>query len=188
MVSPLFCCIFSSSSFRICGCNCCGVVSIVVKYVLIAWLTWRLDGQVFCHCLKCRKFSSSTHTTFLFLPRSDFQLDVGSSASNGATTNGHSTKQDARLSNFTALHESGMNLTFHFCARCGTYIYKETDAEEQNDMVLVAAGTLDGAATGGGKGKGMGLEDVRIDKEFYVKDRLDWMKPLDGALQCERFV
>lgn len=75
-----------------------------------------------------------------------------------------------------------MTLTFHFCARCGTYIYKETDAEEQKDIVIVTAGTLDEDGTK------FTLENMKIQKEFYIKDRVSWMKPIEGAEQCQVFV
>jgi hypothetical protein len=43
----------------------------------------------------------------------------------------------------------------------------------------VQAGTLDGAIRE--KIEGMGIEDVKIQGELYVKDRIGWLQGRDGT-------
>ena len=73
-----------------------------------------------------------------------------------------------------------MTLTIHFCTTCGTKIYKEGNAGAFIGMAIVQAGTLDA-------GKGMGIEDVNVQVELYVKDRVKWMSAREGAGQCVEF-
>jgi hypothetical protein len=86
-----------------------------------------------------------------------------------------------------------MNLTFHFCSRCGTYLYKETDNEMHKDLWLVAAGTLEGGeVTADGIAQGtekvLNLEDLSIDEEFWVKYRPARVNAVEGAEQLQEFV
>lgn len=62
------------------------------------------------------------------------------------------------------------------------------------DLWLVAAGTLDtgeevkGDGTAQGNEKVLKLEDLSIDKEFWVKYRPEWVQAVKGAEQLEEFV
>jgi hypothetical protein len=73
-----------------------------------------------------------------------------------------------------------MVLTLHFCRECGTRIYKEGDAKDFVGTVIVQAGTLDG-------GEGMGIGDVKVGAELWVKDRVGWLGEVGGAGQCQEF-
>jgi hypothetical protein len=88
----------------------------------------------------------------------------------------------SHLKTYSMTHPSGMTLTFHFCDNCGTRLYKEGDAEAFKGIAIVQAGTLDG-----GDG-GMGLEDVKLGAELYVKDRVGWLGEVKGTGQCQEFV
>lgn len=73
-----------------------------------------------------------------------------------------------------------MMLTLHWCSKCGTNIYKESDAEGQKGVVVfLFAGTIDGEG---------GVESVIVEKEFYIKDRVGWLGALEGVEQCQKFV
>ena len=72
-----------------------------------------------------------------------------------------------------------MTLTIYFCENCGTKIYKEGSADAFKGIAIVQADTLDGAIRE--KIEGMGIEDVKIQGELYVKDRIGWSQGRDGT-------
>lgn len=78
-----------------------------------------------------------------------------------------------------------MTLTIHFCETCGTKIYKEGTADAFKGLVIVQAGTLDEVE--GEEGKGMGLGDVQVGAELYVKDRVKWVPARSETVQCQEF-
>ncbi|KAH9220788.1 Mss4-like protein [Leptodontidium sp. 2 PMI_412] len=121
--------------------------------------------QALCHCLPCRKVSGSAYTTNLLVPSTLFTFLSGSS----------------KLKSFSTLHPSGMTLTIHFCEKCGTKIYKEGSADDFKGLFIVQAGTLDG-----GEG-GMGLGDVEVGAELWVKDRVAWVPARGGPAQMQEF-
>ena len=57
----------------------------------------------------------------------------------------------------------------------------QTNHEAHEDVVLVAAGTLDEEK------EGIGLNGVKIDKEFWIKYRAAWVDAVDGAEQLQAF-
>jgi hypothetical protein len=118
--------------------------------------------QAICHCHTCRKVSGTTFTTNLAVPAAAFNV----------TGKEH-------LKDYAATHETGMILTLNFCTNCGTMVYKEADSEMFKGVMLVQAGTLDGAE--------MGLGDVKLGAELYVKQRVGWLKGLDGVAQLQEF-
>lgn len=75
-----------------------------------------------------------------------------------------------------------MILTLHFCVKCGTKIYKEITGDAFKGLLIVQAGTLDG----GGEGE-MGLEDVKVQAELWVKERVGWVKERADAKQMSEF-
>jgi hypothetical protein len=79
-----------------------------------------------------------------------------------------------------------MTLTIYFCENCGTKIYKEGSADAFKGIAIVQASTLDGRI--GEKVEGMGIEDVKIGGELYVKDRVGWLQGRDGTGQMREFV
>jgi hypothetical protein len=79
------------------------------------------------------------------------------------------------LKSHDKVHESGINLTRHFCPDCSAAIYKESDVEWLSGKVIVFAGTLDE------------LELPKPDTEFWVKYRLPWVEAVGGAAQMQEF-
>ena len=79
-----------------------------------------------------------------------------------------------------------MTLTIYFCENCGTKIYKDRSADAFQGIAIVQAGTLDGEIRE--KIEGMGIEDVKIQGELYVKDRVGWLQGRDGTGQMREFV
>ncbi|KAK7726305.1 hypothetical protein SLS57_003391 [Botryosphaeria dothidea] len=61
-----------------------------------------------------------------------------------------------------------------FCGNCGSGLYAEL--EIMPDVTLIKSGGLDG-----------GAKDHEIGVEFYTKDRLHYVKPVDGAKQERAF-
>ena len=107
--------------------------------------------------------SGSTYTTNLLVPNTAFEIVSGAN----------------HIKSFEKKHESGMNLSVHFCGNCGTALYKEADADTFKGMKIVQAGTLDGHQ--------MKLDDVRLGAELYVKYRAGWLGETEGVAQCQEF-
>lgn len=75
--------------------------------------------------------------------------------------------------------DSGFTYRAYFCGDCGSSLYGEPDS--LSEMMSIKAGTLDdGAAqlTDGGE----------IDAEAFVKRRVAYLKPIDGAAQVEGMI
>ncbi|KAE8358396.1 Mss4-like protein, partial [Aspergillus caelatus] len=112
-----------------------------------------------CHCLTCRKLSSGSSTNIL-IPGSHFRLTSGSPQT------------------YSMTHESGMNLTTHFCENCGVFLYKTADSEEFKGGIIVLAGTLDDAEE---------FEKAKPEAEFFIKHRAGWWPGLGFATQLQEF-
>jgi hypothetical protein len=72
--------------------------------------------------------------------------------------------------------ESGKINKHFFCGTCGSSLY--TELEVMPDVTCVKAGGLDGGAASLGN---------KIGIEFYVKDRVSYLKDCEGAKQESRF-
>jgi hypothetical protein len=55
---------------------------------------------------------------------------------------------------------------------CGSSVYGQT--ELMPDVTLIRAGTLDN-----------GGSDIEVKVEFFTKDRKSFVKPVEGAAQCQ---
>ncbi|KUJ13280.1 uncharacterized protein LY89DRAFT_651401 [Mollisia scopiformis] len=124
-------------------------------------------SQAICHCIPCRKVSGGAFTTNILVQSTSFTLLSGAE----------------KLKTYALKHPAGMTLTYHFCETCGTKIYKEGDADAFKGVFIVQAGTLDSAE---GE-KEMGLKDVKIGAELWVKERVGWLGEQPGAVQCQEF-
>jgi hypothetical protein len=122
--------------------------------------------QVLCHCIPCRKISGGPYTTNLIMPLTSLTITSGSSL----------------LKTFSLAHPTGMTLKYHFCETCGTKMYKEGDQGAFVGMAIVQAGTLDG-----GEGNEMGVGDVKLGAELWVKERVKWLGAMEGIAQCAGF-
>lgn len=78
---------------------------------------------------------------------------------------------------YTSKHESGINITVHFCGDCGSPIYKTGDQNFEG-TAIVQVGTLDDPES---------LKQVRPQEELYSKYRALWLPSLEGAVQKEGF-
>jgi hypothetical protein len=125
------------------------------------------NAKPLCHCLPCRKISGSAFTTNLSVPGTNFTFLVGTE----------------KLKSFAVKHPSGITFTIHFCETCATKIYKEGDSDGLKGVFIVQAGTLD-LADGE---KGMGIKDVKVGAELWIKNRVGWLEERKGAMQCQEF-
>ncbi|KIW30702.1 uncharacterized protein PV07_02410 [Cladophialophora immunda] len=116
--------------------------------------------KAICHCITCRHVSGSVFTTNIVVPEGNFKITTG-------TPKTYATTQD-----------SGMTLTYSFCANCGCVINKVGDAEGFRGVVLIVAGSLDDAS---------GVETAEPGVEFYVSRRASWLPALDGKGQLQEF-
>ncbi|KAK0100863.1 hypothetical protein ONS95_007310 [Cadophora gregata] len=121
--------------------------------------------QAICHCVTCHKLSGSAFTTNVLVPNTSLKIVSGSS----------------NMRSCSLRHKSGMTITTHFCEKCGTTIYKEGTADEFKGLCIVQAGTLDG-----GEGD-MGLDDVEVKAELWVKERAKWLNAQEGLGQMQEF-
>jgi hypothetical protein len=120
--------------------------------------------QVLCHCIPCRKISGGPYTTNLIILLTSLTITSGS----------------LLLKTFSLTHPSGMALKYHFCETCGTKIYKEGNQGAFVGIAIVQAGTLDGR-------DGMGVGDVKLGAELWVKERVKWLGAVEGIAQCAKF-
>ncbi|OAL17444.1 hypothetical protein AYO22_11667 [Fonsecaea multimorphosa] len=96
--------------------------------------------KAICHCITCRHVSGSVFTTNIVVPEGNFKITAGAPKT-------YATTQD-----------SGMILTYSFCANCGCVINKVGDAEGFRGVVLIVAGSLDDTS---------GVETAEPGVEFY---------------------
>lgn len=122
--------------------------------------TPKADVQAICHCLTCRHITGSTYSTNIVIPEGNFRYTAGDPQE-------YTTKQD-----------SGMLLSYRFCARCGCLLTKTADAEAFKGVVLVVAGSLDDEN---------GIASAEPGAEFYVSRRAPWLPALDGKMQAAEF-
>ena len=116
--------------------------------------------KALCHCLTCRRLSGSTYTTNILVPEKAYKVTVGSPKT-------YSTKQD-----------SGMMLTYSFCATCGCTISKIGDAEDFKGIVIVQAGSLDDDAV---------FKATDPQAELWVSRRVPWLSAMEGRAQMAEF-
>ncbi len=117
--------------------------------------------------MPCRKISGGPFTTNILVPSTSFTILTGAE----------------KLKTFSLKHPSGMTLSYRFCENCGTKIYKEGDDAAFKGVIIVLAGNLDKVD---GE-NAMGIKDVKIGAELWVKDRVEWLGEYTGATQCQEF-
>lgn len=71
-----------------------------------------------------------------------------------------------------------MTLTLYFCGNCGRTLYKVGDAEEFKGVIIVQAGSVD---------EGRAIESVKPGAELWVKQRVPFLSPVEGAGQLQEF-
>ncbi|OQE26265.1 hypothetical protein PENSTE_c005G05056 [Penicillium steckii] len=120
------------------------------------------QGLALCYCLSCRKISGGTHTVNVMVPLDS--LKVISPPGSEKTC--------------TQRHETGMNLTVHFCGTCGGTIYKTADNKEFSGMAVVQVGTIDDSNF---------MEDSKPGIELFTKYRAPWVPAVEGTAQKAEF-
>jgi hypothetical protein len=118
-------------------------------------------SKALCHCLTCRKLTSSTSAMTILLPTPQFSVPESTTSSEHYRT-------------YTAVHETGVELTAHFCANCSSVCWK-TSEQGWPGFVVVFAGTLHEADHGKG-----GVAEVSPDAELWIKHRVPWLRSLGG--------
>lgn len=78
----------------------------------------------------------------------------------------------------TQRHETGMNLTVHFCGNCGGTVYKTADNKEFSGMAVVQVGTIDDSNF---------MEDSKPGIELFTKYRAPWVPAVEGTAQKAEF-
>ncbi|KAK5196137.1 hypothetical protein LTR47_010408 [Exophiala xenobiotica] len=159
-------------------------------------ITYTFSGEpiakALCHCLTCRKFTSSAYATCFLVPDPDAQ---NSPAETSARKTGFTlqSKTNTPLRQTSTVHETGMGITFFGCAKCPSTLYKKAP-DGFPGVLVVFAGCLDGSGEGEGEGEGElssakgGAEELGDpEAELWVKYRLPWVKELKGAKQCQEF-
>ncbi|OQV07814.1 hypothetical protein CLAIMM_12187 [Cladophialophora immunda] len=93
----------------------------------------------------------------------------------GGSGNAHVSYSDHRTPKaFDIVGDSGKVNRHYFCGNCGSSLYCELEAMPDN--TVIKAGSLD-------------QPDVKeMQAELYVKDRVSYMKPIEGAKQVPAFL
>ncbi|KAI8717491.1 CENP-V/GFA domain-containing protein [Fusarium sp. LHS14.1] len=111
-----------------------------------------------CHCLDCQKWTGGPYTSNAVVPEDSFSVTKG--------TPKHCDVTGA----------SGKNNRHFFCSDCGSSLYTRLDVMPGN--IIIKAGGLDEGKTN---------LNNKIDVEFYCRDRVDFVKPIEGAKQEHLF-
>ncbi|RMJ11997.1 hypothetical protein CDV36_008371 [Fusarium kuroshium] len=111
-----------------------------------------------CHCVDCQKWTGGPYTTNAVVPEDSFSVTKGTPK------------------NCDITGASGKNNRHFFCADCGSSLYTRLDIMPGN--IVIKAGGLDEGKTN---------LNNKIDVEFYCRDRVDFVKPIEGAKQEHLF-
>ncbi|KAI0817071.1 DUF636 domain-containing protein [Xylaria sp. FL0064] len=129
-----------------------------------------------CHCVDCQKWTGSAFTSNAVVPRTAFSVTQGTDIASQASQSSQVLPALGTPSSYDVKGASGKINKHFFCSTCGSSLY--TELEVMPDMTCVKAGGLDGGAANLGN---------KIEVEFYVKDRPQYLKPCDGAKQEPQF-
>jgi hypothetical protein len=134
---------------------------LTVYWFLQPQLVTRSTGEpaltAICHCKDCQKHAGSAYSTNVVVKDDQFKVVSGTAKS------------------YDAIGNSGKVNKHFFCGNCGSSLYNKLDVLE--GMIVIKAGGLDG-----GKAD---LENFGV--EFYTKDRLSFVKELQGSKQEQMF-
>ncbi|KAF3922312.1 hypothetical protein ABW20_dc0108860 [Dactylellina cionopaga] len=118
-------------------------------------------GAFVCNCTDCRKITASMF------------------ASNFTVLDTHLTHIRGRenLKTYSQSHTiaSGKLMTNYFCSTCGTLMYRVGEAFPGKSILRI--GTVDD----------FNLHETKLkpQREIFVKDRVSWLGPVEGAEQVE---
>jgi hypothetical protein len=124
-----------------------------------------------CHCSVCKRLTGSVFA--MHYPVAGNQFAITSAAR-------------PKVHAFT--HPTGLPLVASFCPDCGTWLYKQVEAEAapMYGFFLVQAGTTDlpPGATEAAEGHWAKRTPA---VEIWVSERAPWLAPVDGAEQKAQF-
>ncbi|KPM37334.1 hypothetical protein AK830_g9251 [Neonectria ditissima] len=112
-----------------------------------------------CHCLDCQKWTGGAFTSNAVVDADTFSITKGSP------------KQ------YDVTGASGKFNHHFFCGDCGSSLFTKLDIME-GKVVIKAGGLDDGKASLGNK----------VDVEFYCRDRVAYLGPVEGAKQEPLFI
>ncbi|KAI1780813.1 Mss4-like protein [Hypoxylon cercidicola] len=108
--------------------------------------------RAICYCHDDRKMAN---TQIFQVPKDSFSVTQGEPKT------------------YTKVSDHGTRITNHFCATCGTTLYRSGGGEATRDKIGVRAGVLDDQS----------LLDTPPAIEVYVEKRPPWIKQVEGAIQ-----
>lgn len=115
-----------------------------------------IQFQALCHCLDCRKITSSTHSTNLVVTNDGFTLTKGTPKT------------------FDKVADSGKTVSLAFCGDCGSTLWSQSATF--GDTKVIKMGTLDSDGA---------LEDAKPLLELFVRSRPSWLPAITDAAQHE---
>ncbi|WPH01213.1 putative glutathione-dependent formaldehyde-activating enzyme [Acrodontium crateriforme] len=118
--------------------------------------TGEIQAKALCHCADCKKITGSTYSTNIIVPGEGFEVS------------GSSHKKYAKTA------DSGNEIVSHFCADCGTTLFRDGASFGPNKVIKV--GVLDDHNA---------LKDAQPALELFVPERTPWVSSVSGATQLE---
>ncbi|KZP23504.1 hypothetical protein FIBSPDRAFT_910238 [Athelia psychrophila] len=124
-------------------------------------------GAFVCNCSDCRKLTASMFATNFTVADSHLKH-----------LRGRETLKTYGQSHTVGSPRSGNTMTNHFCSNCGSLMYRVGSGSP--GAVYMRVGSVDDFS----------LHETRLRPtvEFFVKDRVGWLKPIEGMEQTEGFV
>ena len=120
-------------------------------------------GAFMCHCSDCRKITASMFATNCTIAENSLK-----------TIRGAELVKAYSQSTTVGSPRSGHAMTNFFCSNCGTLLYRQGPLG-----VFMRVGTVDDFA--------LHETNLRPTTEYFTKDRVGWLKPVEGAKQVDAF-
>ncbi|OAL36564.1 hypothetical protein AYO20_04180 [Fonsecaea nubica] len=138
--------------------------------------------KAFCNCKDCQRWGGATGLPNVVIDRKSFKVTAGTPKA------------------FDVVGDSGKINRHYFCGTCGSSLYCELEAMPENTVIKVSADFL-GAWRETFESAGDDLlialiqagsldqPDIKeMQAELYVKDRVSYIKPIEGAQQVPAFL
>ncbi|KAK3670737.1 hypothetical protein LTR78_009429 [Recurvomyces mirabilis] len=127
----------------------CGAIHIKIDKIVDAGM---------CHCLNCRKTTSSAFSINAVVPATAFHLEKGTPKS------------------FQSPGDPATTATLNFCGDCGSALW--VASPKIPELRILKAGILDGDDA-------LDLEVMKPSMEAFTKRRAPWLCAVNGAAQLE---
>ncbi|KAH8878539.1 hypothetical protein GQ53DRAFT_707131 [Thozetella sp. PMI_491] len=132
-------------------------------------IVYQFEGEpatkMICHCGDCKKIGSGVFALHYPIAPDKFSIIQG----------------QPKVHKFK--HFAGLPIQAAFCGDCGTWLYKQVEADPWNGFYLVQAGTTAYEPSQGAQGYWAGSPVV----EIWVSQRAPWLQPVPGAEQRPEF-